>query len=388
MSLGIVTYQSKAVYITSGDYLSDQTVVGSIKQLDRIQNLSWFINYGLKNESYIDVGNETITASRPTIMCNLEFKTTDGYNEYYMGFNTLGGSGLFSKLNEQKNIYIVSEETEGYDAIGGATSGQKYVIGLGQAVVNSYSLSVQVGGVMSSNITFEALHAATYTGTQGQPIPSVDPVTGDQLSGVYFNIPPATSGLNIVDNGINHNVVADRYSDILVTFPATSQFGSTLGGEMSCNAQSIRMDFVFNRQSLKSMGSVFPADRPIIYPVNVNISADLYLTELQADELNNFGCMTTTGQSMNIRANVGCGDDSIPLEFDMVGLQLVDQSSSLGIGNGEISTFNWNLTINSPFDSNNNIFFRSMNAIKVLEFLSSGVLYTGVDQNMIPFRVF
>lgn len=359
---GIITYPQKTVFITTGDYMSVQTGLNSVKQLSRIQDISWSVNYNLQNESYLDAGTETVFQGRPTVLCNLTYLTTDGYNEKFMGINVSPTDGIFKTLNDQKNVYIVSSLSEGRDAAGANFSGSQYVIGLGQALINSYSLNVQLGGVMTSSVTLEALNAVTYTGVSGQAVPSVNPIDGSQLSGQFFTLPSPSNLYKFTEyDGIDRNTLVNKGSSVRLEFQSGSPFASIFGvsGE-NCMVQSARLDMSFNRQSMKTLGAVFPSNRPLSYPITLSFGIEAYMTDKQIQALNSLKCMTTSPQAIIMKVVETCsGVATNPLTVMMSGLQLSDQNETVGIGRNQIHSFNWSLTINGVNDTKNIVKFIS-----------------------------
>lgn len=352
-----VTYQDEAVFITSGDYLSDQTAAGSLRQISRVETLAWSVNYGLLNEVYVDAGNDTINRTRPTVLCNIDYYTTDGLNELFFGLTTGDARGIFNGLNEQKNVYIVSNWQDGRDLVGNSSTNRR-IIGLGQALINSYSLSVAAGGVMSSSVTFEALNAQSYSGISGYT-PVVDPLTGNPVETSAFVLPTADKLYKTTVDGIARNVLVNRGLETHITFPTGSQFIADLNSPLTFDVQNFRVDFALSRNSLQSMGSAFPANRPIIFPVQVNVNAEVILTDRDLKKLTELGCMTTTGQDIILSVNPDCGG-SAPFSMRLMGLQLESQSSNTAVGKYETYTFNWNLTVSNPTSLENNVFLHTL----------------------------
>ncbi len=363
-SLDFFTYQQKAVYITTGDYQDSQNISGSIAQLSRIQNVAWNINFPIQNQSYIDAGTETITPTRPTVSCSLDWLTTNGYNEEWAGLSTRGNVGAIAQLNIPKNLYISTENTIGGDAVG--SSGSKTVIGVGQVLLNSYSIQGQVGSPLKATVTFEGLNAGIYTGWQNQPIPAVSPIDGALISGVTFTLPIPDQQYNPDSLAKPNNIVAALPSNMMLEFPAGSPFATLFGPQgQQCAIQSFRADFNINRANLHQLGSVFPANRPVTYPVEVDLGMDVLISKYQSDQLNAWGCATTTGHDVNILVLSNCLD-VIPFEIDFRGMQFKGQSSNQSIGNMESVSFNWNLTINDPFSTVGNVFLSSYSELDYL----------------------
>jgi hypothetical protein len=285
-----------------------------------------------------------------------------------MGFDTNGTGSAFSPLNVEKNIYVITEE-EGQDAVVSRTS-KKSIIGLGQALLTSYSLTAEVGGFIDGSATFEGLNAVSYTGYTGQALikPNVDPQSGSLISGGYFNLPlfeePLSSGIN--DNINDHYpFAAATASNIELQFLNSNVFANVLSATGSTiNVRSFRADFTFPRQQMLKLGSVYPDNRPVTYPIEVNLSVDAYVNQFKEDQLNNLGCITTTGNNLLLRVNNICNEaENIPISIEFNGFQLQRQNESVAVGSMETISINWNGTISNPNNLSNNVIFRHLSCI-------------------------
>ncbi len=85
------TYQSRAVFVTSGSYDTDQTVSGSLRQLARVQSLDWNIPYPVQQVTYLDNAEEAYLGSHNPVDVTLGWYHTNGRNEQYLGLLDIVG---------------------------------------------------------------------------------------------------------------------------------------------------------------------------------------------------------------------------------------------------------------------------------------------------------
>jgi hypothetical protein len=375
----IYLYNQVSAFITSGSYTIDQSNSGNFGQLSRIDSLAWGVEYPIVNETYIDTVNKTSLPLRPTVNCTLGWKVTNGYNEGLAGFLTNGRSGAFLPLNDQRDLYIVYENDQGRDSINSASS-NKTIVGVGQVLLSDYSISAEAGGVIDATATFNGLTAVTYTGVpSGLLVPSVDPIDGDQLSGL-FTLPAATSQYNPSDVSSPNYYAANMASDIDMDFIGTNPFGVELSQYgRTLNLKSFRANFSFPRSQFQRLGSVFPDNRPITYPIEVTLDVEATITNRLAQKLTDLGCMTT-GVNINILVSKPCTPGISPIEISFFGMNFRSQGASLGLSGPETASFQLTSTISNPYSPTSNVFIREHNSLALLIGRTSG---TSVDYGII-----
>jgi hypothetical protein len=376
----IYLYNQVSAFITSGSYTIDQSNSGNFGQLSRIDSLAWGVEYPLENETYIDSVNKTSLPLRPTVNCTLGWKVTNGYNEGLAGFLTNGRSGAFLPLNDQRDLYIVYENDQGRDSINSVSS-NKTIVGVGQILLSDYSISAEAGGVIDATATFNGLTAVTYTGVpSGLLVPSVDPLDGEQLSGL-FTLPAATSQYGTSDVLSPNYYAVNMAADIDLDFIGTNPFGTNLNQYgRTLNLKSFRASFSFPRSQFQRLGSVFPDNRPITYPIEVTLDVEATITNRLTQKLTDMGCMTT-GVNVNLLVNKSCTSGlAAPIEMSFIGMNFRSQGSSLGLSGPETASFQLTSTISNPYSSTSNVFFRDHNILDLLVGRTSG---TSIDYGIV-----
>lgn len=348
----IVTYQEKALFITSGGAATDQTIPGSIIQLSRIQDVEMTVNYPLQQDMYLDAGSESYLPSNNSVALSIKYLHTNGVNERWLGlFDLLPPSGLPGfNLEQEKNLYITVENQNGIDAVGAVGTNQtKTVIGLGQVLMNEYQLSAQVGGIIESQVSLVGLTSFVYSGNSGNQIPTVHHQDGSQLTGLFV-LPATSAQYNIngtgVSTGSTDYVSAIASNDMILTFPVNSPFAVVFTGSQSCYLQSFNCSLTFGRQEMKSMGYAFPDQRPILYPMHVDLTTEAIVSSYQADELQRISCLAT-GFSINLIVKQPCSNITLfGLYFS--DLQMESQSFASSVGEHDTVSIHWKGIITSP----------------------------------------
>ncbi len=346
----VQTYQGRSVFVSSGAYDTDQTISGSLRQLSRIQSIDWGIDYPVEQTVYLDAGDEAYLSSHNPVEVELSYWHTNGRNEQALGLiDTVGASGALAfNLDQEKNLYIVTENTPGIDSIGAATGLSKSVIALGQSLLTTYQIDAQVGGLVNSRATLNCLTAFSYTGAVGNRIPAVNYQDGTQLTG-RFAIQSAFSQYDPTVTGYTNPIAAPAIAarDMFLTFPEGTPFGVIFSGSQACYLQGFNLTFAFDRREIKPLGSVYPPVRALAYPIRVDLSADAIVNRYQRDQLDRIECLAT-GQSVFLIVKQPCSSDVL-FGFYLDRLQLTNQSFSSSIGATDVVSTKWRGLITTPY---------------------------------------
>lgn len=341
-------YQSKSVWVTSGDASTDQTVSGSLQQLSRIQDVTYTIEYPLTDNIYLDSAVESFNPTPPGVNVNLQYWHTQGQNERFLGFvkSTPSGSYVMG-LEDEKNLYVSMQDGFGVDAIGSPSSAQQTVIGLGNAVMTAYELGAQIGGFIEGRVTMNCLTANVYTGWSGVRVPSVDYANGGSATG-RFTIPAALTQYNRSVLATGNNVAALGSQEMFVLFSQNSPFATVFTGQEACYLQSFNLGLSIDRQEQKPLGYVYPKARPIVYPIRVDLTTNAIVNRYQADQLERLAC-TTTGTAVQLIVKQPCTNLSL-FSFYFANLQPTSQSFTQNIGSLDTVTTQWRGWLTNPND--------------------------------------
>lgn len=343
------TYQQKSVWISSGAFDTDQTVSGSLRQLARVQSLNYNLAYPVEQVTYLDIGDEAYLSSHTPVEVNLAYLHTNGRNEQALGLlDVVGPNGALAlNLDQEKNLYVATQNVRGVDSVGTPSGASQSVIALGQAVMTAYSMSARLGSFVQSSATLNCLTAYSYTGNAGNQVPAVHYQNGTQLTGL-FTIPQAFSQYDPNVTGYDNPiaVAAIGAQDMYMAFPQGTPFGVIFSGAQASYLQGFDLTLAFDRRELKPLGNVYPNTRALLYPIRIDLSADAVVNSYQADQLSRIDCLGT-GQAVFLIVKQPCSNITL-FGFYFDKLQLESQSFSSSIGPSDTVNLKWRGLITSP----------------------------------------
>lgn len=350
----VASFPAKSVWVTSGTYDQfPQTLPGSLQQISRVQETTIGLTYPLADNTYLDSSVESYNLHAPGANVDIRLLNTNGRPEWYLGLAKLTPSGeLILGLDQEKDLYLAAQNSPGVDAVGAPASASQTVLGLGQAVITSYELAAQVGGMIESRISMNALTAVVYNGIpSGLTVPSVQYQDGSTRTG-QFIIPAAQSLYDPSVSGSStfiDDVTAISARDMVMMFPVNSPFAVVYTGQQAVYLQSFNLGLTVNRQEQKPLGYAYPTARQIIYPIQVDLTTQALVSRMQADRLDRLDC-TTTGFAAYLAVKQPCSNASV-FGFYFDDLQVDSQQFSNSIGPIDTVTTKWRGWIKTPQDA-------------------------------------
>lgn len=360
----VFRYNNCAIFVSSGDSLSDQFSNSGVKQISRVQEFSISVQTPQEEFTYLDGGLSQTMIDHSRVDIGFDYIATNGSNERNIGFITNGLTGALLALNSDKNYYVAF--SDGFDAVSDPST-SKTILGLGQAVLNSYSISANVGSFVVASANFTALQMQTYTGFSGQNLPIVNLQTFESLTGAnyIFNIPQPTEQRDTLSSNPADGIVALTSNDVMMEFPTGSVFATYLSGSNSCFLQGFNFTMNFERNEIKPLGYVCPVQRPISYPVSFSLQVDALMNKYKIDQLNRLRC-PDSGHDINVIIKRPCSDE-IALELKLKKMRLVNQNINQNIGSPETVSFEWRGLISNPMDTGNGFFLKSSDGTEFYE---------------------
>lgn len=312
----------------------------SLSNLEGIQSAAVALNYPrTDNVSWDGVGDQ-VMIERPTAELSLSYVFTSGTNETKLGLFTTP-SGLAPALlnvNTERNFYLAYNEA-GRDLVGD-DRGLAKVMALGNGLLTHYGFNSSVGQPTVVNANIHALNLVFQSGSSGQPLPAVYKQDGSSATGLY-SLPTARADIK--------SYFDSRPASIMLSFPSGSVFGTTISGTNACPLQSFNFSIDMARQPVKDLGWAYPAERPVSWPVTINMQANGYLTNIQQQALNSYSC-PDSGMDFTVSFKNSCSTTD-PYSFSFKGAKLVSQNIGNSVGSLTQVSFGWSLKI---FDLNRN----------------------------------
>lgn len=286
--------------------------------------------------------------TRPRVVMDLSYIFNSGINENLIGFNVGGGASALTTVNEERNYYLVvnqdNHELKGYSGY------NNIVLAVGNAILNSYTLSAGVGKMTTINASMEGLNLVIQPSGSGQPLPSIYKESGTYPTGTY-----TLPALNFTAS----NYFEGGPGNIVLTFDSGCAIGTLLSGNESCPLQNFSFSVNMPRQEMRDIDWAYPNVRPVKYPIQISISADAYLNNLQNDSLNKFLC-ADSGLNFNVAFKSSCVDQD-DFHFQFAGAKLNSQVFTQRVGGYNQVSLNWSVKVmdinrTGPFDPNFYIF--------------------------------
>lgn len=331
-------FNSTALFCSSGTINDNQFNSGTINQLSRIQNANIELNLNQENLDYLNQNTEIFKVEKPTVNLSYSYYVTNGNNERNLGLVTDGYNSIFYKIDQEKNYYLVNTpENDGSDINFDMGLIERQCFAVGNVLLNGYSVSAAVGGFVTATVNAEGQNLIYYTEVSGLQVPAINPINGDQLTGL-FNIPLATDQVSEFSLNQANDVIALSYKDLLMEFPNDSVFFTYLSGSNACYLQNFNLSFSVNRQQIATLGTAYPT-RQTIYPIDVELTAEAYIEKYRADALNGLDCYNT-GHNINILIKQPCSD-YLAVEYYLRGMQLESMSIDNSVGQYATVNFRW-----------------------------------------------
>ena len=368
-------FYNSALFVSSGDCFSDQTVRGSLGQLSRVQSLSFDLN---KNKSPVqysegDVENEKISA--PTVLVDCEYFVTNAKNESLLGFAVDGVTPSLTNFPISKNYYIAAADN---NSQANYSLPQFSTVAIGNAYLQSYSINGGVGSFLTANFSSLGYNIFVNTGTQtGTISPALDSF-GNPI-GNKFSIISGDSQYNITGELLSDRLAALTKGDIFLEIPLDFGFGTNVSGSNSVLIQDFSLNISISTEEIYKIGQTIPSvelKTPIEFELNVNALP----TKLQEAALERL-CKDKK-DNIKLVVKQPCSD-YLAIQFDLKGVELERQGYSIRVNERMATNLVWKGYIGNINSLNNNVFITqafdgTRNYAYVLDYC---VPVSGYDEN-------
>ncbi|MEK6879926.1 MAG: hypothetical protein AABY22_09980 [Nanoarchaeota archaeon] len=352
---------------------------------------------------------DRVILESPTVNFDVTYLSANFENENRIGFsintatnwNALTSSitNILNKTQDNKSYYIRTVP-EGEDSIGEEAhpnqSGNQYLC-VGNGFVSNFTAEGAVGDFPRSTLTIEglnfvfaissgsakAVYGASYDGVgkdNGDVIlsPQVNPVDGKRAQQFFAGSNPTGIVSGVIPTGIS-DILGDvgdvslsvlRPGDINFRLVAQGTDPNVDGSitELSqgsvvtdLKVQSYNLSFALTREPLQKLGSKFAFSREITFPVQVTLSLDANLGDIQSDNLAdlidtdaNYDCWIILRHPST---TVAGGNKKVMMAYALKNAKLDSQSFTSSIGPNKAVTLNWVAQIGGPNQTDRGLFF-------------------------------
>ena len=404
MARNRVIYQSQALYIApnstgiqvSGATIAENAVATSayttgqlssgislLYKLDRVQNCNF--NFTINRQDINELGQlariDSIVNDTPTVGLDFSYYITDGLNERLMGFNFSGKSlaadtaviadasaisGLM--VDTQGNNFYILTVDEGEDVVGAnLASASNSIIGVGNGFITEYSLDASVGSIPTVSVTVEGFNIKSDVDKKNTLDNTKTVLTGLSPA-IDYSETPATrlTGINrayVIGTGNNtsgvSSVSALRPGDIVLSLPVNDGFTELDQAGNKAHVQSFAFTIPLTRTVLQRLGNVFGFARVLEVPLNMDITINAIVNELQDADIFDQLCGSANKKNfivtLNQCADVG-GTVTPKLVYIIKGGILTSENFSTDIGGNQTVDLTYSVQIGGANDTNNGIF--------------------------------
>jgi hypothetical protein len=270
-------------------------------------------------------------------------------------------------VDTQGNNYYILTVDEGEDVVGAnLTSTTNSVIAIGNGFITEYSLDASVGSIPTASVTVEGFNIKSdvnrLTGIAGTSV-----LTG-RSPAIDYSQTPATrlTGINrgyVIGTGNNttgvSTVSALRPGDIVLSLPVNDGFTELDDAGNKAHIQSFAFTIPLTRTVLQRLGNVFGFARVLEVPLNMDITINAIVNELQEADIFDQLCGTASKKTFTVTLNqcadVG-GAITPKLVYNIRGAILNSESFSTDIGGNQTVDLTYNVQIGGANDTGNGIF--------------------------------
>jgi hypothetical protein len=294
-----ISYEMLSMFVGSDDAFSETKNTGSyVSRLDYIQDYSF--SFDVDRQALKQIGSTNFatnsTQLAPDVNLRFSYYLNDGWNEDYLGFQITSGSyvnfinsEIFSATAD-RNFYVAISNDQYSDASAATSLNGFNILGIGNAYINSYNLSVSVGQLATVSCEFVGANASisTYSGTNYMPSVDTDN-TGQLASGANKKY-----GIQILDAVRSSRYMTEFKNQFnggcpfgKVSVTATEAYGSDAitFGEVFNNIQSFNLTLNFERKALYGFGNNHPFARKLQRPIAGSMSFETKVDEFEAQNL-------------------------------------------------------------------------------------------------------
>lgn len=295
---------------------------------------------------------DRIILDEPTVTLDFGYYLTDGENESKLGFAVAksGDSSLVNFISghlanasgANRNFFMVTvpEGTDAHAVAG--NSANNVVVGVGNAFISKYNVSLRVGEIPSASLSADASNFtaqnATSNGVQNPAI-SVTGVVPSQYTG-FISLPT----INVTGDG---QVTVLRPGDIVLDFGTADldMGGAVLDGMTSAatkqkaHVNGVTIDVPMSRTPLTRLGNHFAFSKELDVPINVTMTVTADIADVTSGSLVDLVCAGSEERDISITLYGPCEADDVgavpKLTYTLKGATLDSQSIAETIGSND-----------------------------------------------------
>jgi len=355
-----------------------------IRQLHRIQNINYGFGITFKdvNEFGKIARTNRVALEAPDVTIDFEYYLADGYNEQVMGFIVDGETqAIYKHLtanNKGGSNLFIGVAPEGRDVIGANLEYEqerRRTIGIGNAFLNQYAVTAELGSIPRARVSFDAFNMRSYQGICNLPVPSVDVKNDFCQPDLNFSLPDTYESFVYESlQGLEDIVYEDgaaglRPGDIKIDLDDGAFFSKQVSGLNNYNdggahIQGFTINMSLSTTKLQRLGRSFAFSRAHEFPSTIQVQVQAIVSELKETFLWAEICKTKKHNLIlridDCRSLSECDGQLIPHEANMIyylkGAILDQESFDSSVSDNKIVNLNFSVPIGGADDKDDGMF--------------------------------
>lgn len=362
-----VIYSANTIFVSDSPAYESQTGLFQLKLVDRIQNASVSISTDILRSRQIGYDNFLLNnfVATPKISAEITYYLSNSSNESIFGLDVDNNSIYFGHdvSGKDKNLFFISDSNDGRDISSLSNLSGVYVFGVGNALINNYSVRGGINEIPNATISFDGNNILFDTYTGNNKIPSLT-ISGENTTGIY----QVTSGVFNKQNYVTNEssrLTAIRPGDIKIIMAQPSNAGGfyqTTTGKI----QDFSINIPFERKDLLGFGSNFSFDRKLMIPSIGTISFNAIFDDINTG---NYSSIFNSNGSTNIYLQLNDCFGNNQIQYTIQNAKLVSETFPFAIGD-QLSfdgSFEFEITKTNGFSISGNSRIYDKDASKFLQ---------------------
>jgi len=177
-----ISYEMEMMFVGSEGAFDQTKNTGQyISRIDFVQGYDFSFNVERQALKQIGSGSFASRQSQlaPDVDFNVSYLLNDGWNEKYLGFDFVQNQAanpmqaIFSSTGD-RNFYVLIAQDETRDANASTTASNYNVLGIGNAYMVNYEISVAVNQLATVSCSFPAANASVQNYSTSTFLPAVN----------------------------------------------------------------------------------------------------------------------------------------------------------------------------------------------------------------------
>lgn len=245
------------------------------------------------------------------------------------------GTGFFEGYtNEDQNFYIINHEQQGSDMVTNKSSevgnltANSEVISIGNAFLTSYSLGFSIGSMPVVATSYKCSNIKMEKGPFDESLnPAINLQSGNNTNvGVVQLEDAGISGLDYYSNVNRFSPPLCSPTDVDVTLQNLQIGGAPISGD--AHLQSFSFNIPINRVDQFGLGSDYPYNRKVQYPIQSDVNLEFAVSGFATGEITN---LITNESTYDFDIQVVDTNEEYQNTFSFEDLRLENLSYSMNV---------------------------------------------------------